>query len=225
MNRSTRIASAALTAALAVGISGPALASSDNAHEAAHSQQQSHTDAHKTKGKNAARQASRATTRLDARLARVAKDPRISRLSGEDKTALLNNIAADRAAIKALLADFTSQTTAGVTVQDTVEFSKSLRQFRPANYTQVINDFRVAAAISLKIDDLRAGVTDGSNEATALDAADAKITEAVTAARLIHANSPKSALRSVKASLHEAKVQAQAVEDSLGTNDSTNDSA
>lgn len=201
MKNTTRAAAAALAAAVALGISAPAATARPD-HGGG---KPDHSVAKPPKGDrkfaNDQRHALKQVARLDAQLAKAVVESRVGRLvpvnDVDVKTAVLDNAAADRAA----LAETLTTVRAATPGFDFKALRDDLRGVRPENYRIVTNALRKAAEIDADADDLGGSVD--------VDAAlDAAVAEAV----LITARSAKSDLASVFAHLADAEAALEALE-------------
>jgi hypothetical protein len=224
MQHSARIASAAVAAALMMGVAGPV--ASAQAVSPAHTKHAKvapvkHTKATKaTKTPKAAKAAAKDKrlvlkdiAHVDTMLGKVATSVRASKAAmAEHQAAVLGNIAADRAA----LADLSQAVKdADATVTDLKQVRRGLKKYRVSNYQAAVNLLRQADALAAGIDGLRAEVVSGSEEALTLDQAEGRIGDAVEGAHAITATSATAALRGVKVLLSSAHADVDAVRDAL----------
>lgn len=215
MKHITRAATAALTAAVALGISSPALATPGPGHgpgthgPGTHGPQTSPGD---RKFAIDQRNALREVARLDAQIARALVDSRVGKLApvnGVDvTTAVLDNAAADRAA----LADIAATVQAATPGFDFKALKRDLHAVRPENYRIVVNALRRAAEVQAAADAL-GGVDEVT---TAVDAA-------VAGALAITARSGKDEFKAVFAALEDAEAALEAA--AAPTEDPTEDPA
>lgn len=161
MNRISRNAvAAALTAAVALGVTAPAAtAAPKHTHAKAHHHV---TKAHKhTKADRAVtpaqRRLSKEAARKDAYLGRLAKASKVARLADDVEEAVLLSITGDRSDLQELRADV-----AGKKGEDLKALARDLRKIRPEVYNTIINQLRLAtrmqtpAAAVAKADELAA---------------------------------------------------------------------
>ena len=161
MNRISRNAvAAALTAAVALGVTAPAAtAAPKHAHAKAHHHV---TKAHKhTKADRALtpaqRRLSKEAARKDAYLGRLAKAAKVARLADDVEEAVVLSITGDRSDLQELRADV-----AGKKGEDLKALARDLRKIRPEVYNTIINQLRLAtrmqtpAAAVAKADELAA---------------------------------------------------------------------
>ncbi|HWJ80589.1 MAG TPA: hypothetical protein VNS55_00010 [Nocardioides sp.] len=201
MKRTTRATAAAFVATLALGVSSPALATPGHSGDHpshAHGTKPSKDD-HKfaIDQRNALRQIAQLDTRIGAALA----DSRVGKLGSindvDVKTAVLDNAAADRAA----LADTKAAVEAAVPGFDFKALRADLRQVRPENYRIVVNALRQATRIDAAADAL-GGFAD----------VDTAINDAVAQAVLVTARSPKSDFAPIFAALEAAQAALDAAQ-------------
>ena len=137
MNRISRNAvAAALTAAVALGVTAPAAtAAPKHTHAKAHH--------HVTKADRALtpaqRRLSKEAARKDAYLGRLAKAPKVARLADDVEEAVLLSITGDRSDLQELRADV-----AGKKGEDLKALARDLRKIRPEVYNTIINQLRLA---------------------------------------------------------------------------------
>lgn len=161
MNRISRNAvAAALTAAVALGVTAPAAtAAPKHTHAKAHHDV---TKVHKnTKADRALtpaqRRLSKEAARKDAYLGRLAKAPKVARLADDVEEAVLLSITGDRSDLQELRADVAARKG-----EDLKALARDLRKFRPEVYNTIINQLRLAtrmqtpAAAVTKADELAA---------------------------------------------------------------------
>lgn len=188
MNRSSRLASAFLAAALTAGVGAPAATA---AHPDSKGQRA-------VSDKSATQKVLRKIENLDKRLAKVAKEARTSKLNEADRLALTGNIASDREILIDLAATVVDADTAKAA-------AVYVKQVRPANYTATINHLRWAKRLAAEVSDAAATVEPGSVEEAALIEAGERIASATAAAYLITATSYNGDLKAVFMSLMYAK--------------------
>lgn len=218
MQRSARIASAAVAAALMMGVAGPAATAqaASPAHPKHAKVAQVKTKA--TKATKAAAKDKRLVLRdiahVDALLGKFAASVRASKIGADHRAALLANVAADRAALAEL-----SQVVkdADATVTDLKQVCRDLKAYRVSNYQAAVNLLRQADALAAEIDRLRAEVVSGSEQALTLDGAQGKVGDAVGGAHAITATSATVAVRGVKVLLSSARADVDAVQAALAT--------
>lgn len=221
MQRSARIASAAVAAALMMGVAGPAATA--QAVSPAHTKHAKVAPAKNTKATKTSKAAKAAAkdkrlvlkdiAHVDTMLGKFATSVRASKAAmAEHQTAVLGNVAADRAA----LADL-SQTVkdADATVTDLKQVRRDLKKYRVSNYQAAVNLLRQADALAAEIVGLRAEVVSGTEQALTLDEADGKVGDAVEGAHAITATSATVALRGVRVLLSSANADVDAVQDAL----------
>ena len=216
MKRSTSVAAVALSVSVALGfiasaaVAGPPANHSHSTHAKA---AQGKTDKAAQPAARKLRQALRDIARVDARLDRAVRHSRLERLGAEARTAVLANVALDRAK----LATLKTAVGAADSVLDLRQVRRNLRQTRPQVYTVVINDLRQAARIQARTvanDALLADAGD-ADAVAANDAAKTAVAEAVTLAVKVTATSSKSELRAVHAAVVTARKALRAVADAL----------
>ncbi len=151
------------------------------------------------KGSQELRQLLRDLDKADARLAKVAKESRTSRI-GDHAAAVLANVAADRAA----LAELRTAVAAPDSSLDPREVRRELKELRIQNFGKAINDLRHALKLTEKITDARADAEGDAAALAVLDAAQAAVDSAVAKALLISATSDRSELRAVRVDLQAA---------------------
>jgi hypothetical protein len=214
MQRSARIASAAVAAALTMGVAGPA--ASAHAASPAHAQHAKVAHVKAPKIAKAAAKDKRLVikdiTHVDTMLGKFATSVRASKTNGEHRAAVLANVAADRAAL-ADLAQIVKD--ADATVTDLKQVRRDLKKYRVSNYQVAVNLLRQADALAAEIDALRAEVVAGTQETLTLDEAEGKVRGAVEGAHANTATSGTVALHEVKVLLSSANADVEAVGDAL----------
>lgn len=202
MKNTTRAATVALAAALALGITSPA-ATARPGHGGG---KPDHSDVVKPpKGdrKFAIEQRNALTqiSRLDKQVTKAVVESRVGRLvpvnEVDVRTAVLDNAAADRAE----LADVAATVRAAAPGFDFRALRDDLRGVRPENYRIVTNALRQAAEIAAAAEALGGSV----DVDTAVDAA-------VAQAVLVTARSPKAELASIFAHLADAEAALEALQ-------------
>ena len=159
---------------------------------------------------------------LDARLAHVSRDTRTAWLDADDRTAVLANVAADRAS----LADLAEAAGAADGTVDLRSVGKDLHGVHPEVYAQVLSALRRAAALRVTVAADRTaleGITDRDVTAgrTAVDEAFALVSSAVQQALGVRATGPLSVMRGVRADLASASEALQGVEAVLDAGSTT----
>lgn len=202
MKNTTRTAAAAFAVAIALGITAPA-ATARPGHGGGKPDHAHVTKPPKGDRKFALEQrnALSQVARLDAQIAKAVVESRVGRLAPVNdvdvKTAVLDNTAADRAA----LAETAATVRAAAPGFDFAALRDDLRGVRPENYRIVTNALRQAAEI-----DAAADALGGSADV------DAAIDAAVAAAVLVTARSPKSDIATVVTHLADAEAALVALE-------------
>lgn len=202
MKITTRAASVAFAVAITVGITSPA-ATAAPGHGGGNPDHSHVTKPPKGDRKFAIEQrnALAQVARLDAQVAKAVVESRVGRLvpvnDVDVRTAVLDNAAADRAA----LAETAAAVRAAAPGFGFAALRADLRGVRPENYRIATNALRQAAGI-----DAAAEALGGSVDVDA--AVDAAVAEAV----LVTARSPKSDLAAVFAHLADARAALEALE-------------
>ena len=206
MNRTTRAATVALAAAIALGISTPAALAVRGGHEHPH-------PTHEPAGgpsTNAQRQALRQIARIDSGIARALSDSRVGGLGTindvDVKGAVLANAAADRAS----LADLDAAVRAAGPDFDYDSLRQTLRCMHPENYRLVVNALRHASKIDAAADAL-GGVPE----------VDAAVDDAVAKAVAITALSLKTDFRPIFVGLAQAEGALEAAQATVPTPEPT----
>lgn len=223
MKRSTRIASAAVAAAVSFGVSAPAVAAQQhgNEHDNRNGHHQTAKDDRGNKVDRGARQVLKEIASINKRLTNVVKDNRLKRLDRMDRTAILTNVQSDRAALSELARD----ARAADSLADLKRVRQDLKSVRGQNYAEAVSLFRLSYRLTAQIEALRAGVKTGSLQATALNEATVHVADARETAKLVTVYSSRSDLRVVRSLLTQAKVNVQAVQDSINHNHKPSEAA
>lgn len=159
----------------------------------------------------AKRQLTMAVVVRDAQLGKVVRENRVSTLPLASRTAVVANVAGDRAALKELR----SLVQAATTLSALVPLKARLATVRPANYAYAVNAVRQAARLQALVD-ANAELVVGNDDATlANDEAATAVASALELALAVTAASPKADLHAVQAELVAAKEALVAVEDAL----------
>ena len=212
MNSTARKAAGAVALAVALGAGTPVVTAT-----AAHAKSAHVTTEHADKkgGQKAAqalRKVLQEVAKADKRLGHLARESRTSRLGEAEKAAVLANISSDRQALAELAAAVQSPES----TVDLGELRDALKELRPQNYNQVVNDLRHAARLTA---DIAAARTALEGEAAApvaeLDAAQLLVDAAVAKALAITASSDRASLRAVKVDLAAAHASFDVVADYL----------
>lgn len=219
MRTTTRTAAAVLAAAVTFGAGAPVATAAGHADHAKPGHVKVTKGDHGKKGDQALRQLLRDIAKTDAKLVKVVRESRTARI-GEHAVALRDNVTADRAALTELAA----AVQAADNTRDLRQVRKELKDVRPQNYDQVVNDLRHALKLAAEIAEARtAAAGDPEPPVAELDAAQAAVEAAVAKALLVTASSGKAELRAVKADLRAAHQALDGTDDSDETEDETED--
>ena len=221
MNRSVRLASAAVAAALVVGSAGPAVAA--HGHPGA---------THTRQGAVPARdrqQALKVITGLDQQLQRYAAAPSVKQLAAADRSAVLASIADDRAAlVKAARKVNQAKSSAALR-----KVRAGLARYHAQNYRDIADLLEWSSELLDYVDEERSDLADLAGDpsiadpaglSAALDSAETRVTAVGDAARRLDARSTKSDLADVDDALTQAEADIDDVDDAIwGPDDTTDD--
>lgn len=154
-----------------------------------------------------AQQALRAVAQVDKLLSKAVAQVRTAKLDGEDRTTLLANINGDRA----LLAEAASTLKDSAGSADAAAAQAWVKELRPQNYSQVINQYRAISRLLGDIDELWVETEEGSAEEAALDEAEVAVYQAADLADLVTARSTVADLQAITSQLSAAQAAVDAV--------------
>ena len=223
MSRTTRTA-AALTAVVALGLAAPAASAAPHHHAGSHAQASHHQAHHASRLGQAQKKAAALVRTLDRRLARVAGDRALARLSSDARTQVAANVAADRASLAALGEAAASATS----LAELQPVTTALRVVRPENYGVTLVTLRQVTRLTQRVADdaaALAAVTDRdvSEGVAANEAAATAVAAAGSHALALTAASTRRDLRAVGADLRTARQALDTVEQVLASDDSPAD--
>lgn len=215
MRTTTRTAAAVLAAAVTFGAGAPVATAAGHADHAKPGHVKVTKGDHGKKGDQALRQLLRDINKTDAKLVKVIRESRTARI-GEHADAVRANVATDRAA----LTELSAAVQAADNTRDLRQVRRELKDVRPQNYNQVVNDLRHALKLAAEIAAARtAAASDPAAPVVDLDVAQAAVEAAVAKALLVTASSDKAELRAVKADLRAAHEALDGDDDSDETED------